>query len=89
MNVHGLLLCCSSSFQRLVVTEEKKWGQNSVEFILAYSLMAWRKRRGYERRAQSNGKRNENEKGISLCSFQTILFCQNNKLDVLKKKTKN
>lgn len=26
MNVHGLLLCCSSSvsFQRLVVTEEKK-----------------------------------------------------------------
>lgn len=41
MNLHGLLLCCSSSFQKLVVTEEKKWGQNSVKFILFYSLIIW------------------------------------------------
>ncbi len=51
MDVHGLLLCCSSSFQRLVVTEEKKWGQNSIKFILLYSLMTRQKRREYERRA--------------------------------------
>lgn len=56
MNANGLLLCCSSSvsFQRLVVTEEKKWGQNNVKSILSYSLMAWHKRRreegGRERR---------------------------------------
>lgn len=87
MNVHGLLLCCSSSFHRLVVTEEKKWGQNSVKFILSYSLMAWQKRRGYERRAERKGKekRNESDKGISLCSLQIPLFCQSGELDLLKK----
>lgn len=54
MNVHGLSLCCSSSvsFQRLVVTEEKKRGQNSAKIILSYSLMAWQRRRGYESREE-------------------------------------
>lgn len=36
--VCGLLLCCSSFFQRLDVTEERKRGQNRVKFILLYSL---------------------------------------------------
>ncbi len=61
-------------------------GQNSVRFILSYSLMAWQKRRGYERRAErkSKEKRDESDKGISLCSLQTPLFCQSGKLDLQK-----
>lgn len=57
MNVVGLLLCGSSSFQRLVVTEEKKWGQNRVKFILLYSLMAWQKRRGYEKKSREEERK--------------------------------
>lgn len=81
---------CSSSVRRPVVTEEKKWGQNSVKFILSNSLRAWQKRRGYERRAErkSKEKSNESDKGILLCSLQTPLFCQNSKVDVLLKKTR-
>lgn len=37
-DVSGLLLCCSSFFQRLDVTEERKRGQNRVKLILSYSL---------------------------------------------------
>lgn len=49
--------------------------------------MAWQKRRGYERRAERKGKekRNESDKGISLCSLQIPLFCQSGELDLLKK----
>lgn len=60
MNVCGLLLCCSSSFQRLDVTKGKKWGQNSVKFILSHSLMAWQKRR-YDKRAERRCKKKRND----------------------------
>lgn len=81
MDEHGLLLYRSPSLQRLVVTEEKKWGQNSVKFILSYSLKAWQKRRVYERRAKKKSKerRNESDEGYLTMFFPTPLFCQKKK----------
>lgn len=61
MNVCGLLLRCSSSFQRLDVTKGKKWGQNSVKFILSCSLMAWQKRRRYDKRAERRCEEKRND----------------------------
>lgn len=51
-------------------------------------ILCWLGRKGKDMKEEQIGrvKRNESDEGISLCSFQTPLFSQSGKLDLLKLK---